>query len=59
MRKILTAILLTACSGRPDVTIENIEVKSPRIPVTIHPVIVLPAACDAGAEEISDGGDSG
>lgn len=51
-----TALFLAACSGEPDVTIEKVEVNVPRLPpVTINPVITLPAACDGGAEEV-DGG---
>ena len=48
----LAIILLASCSGEPDVTIEKVEVNVPRLPpVTINPVITLPAACDGGAEE--------
>ena len=54
--KRLLPILLLSCSGEPDITIETVEVKSPRIPVTINPVIVLPAACDSGTDEPPDAG---
>jgi hypothetical protein len=56
MRRLLP-ILLLSCSARPDVTVEKIEVNVDDLPpVTINPVITLPAACDAGADEPPDAG---
>lgn len=53
MKRLLAVLAALSCSPSPEVTVEKVEVKSPRIPVTINPVIVLPAACDGGSGDAS------